>query len=171
LLVEHFNQKFSASYGNPPKRFELEAMDVMQSYTWPGNVRELRNTVERVVIMNRKARINASDLPPLGGDAPPVAVYRFNSFKEASEAHQREFIRRKLAEADNNVTRAAELMGMEARPACEESPGRATRAAALDGQLLRVPARRPATPHQSIARHTRPGRIQSRHEGFLRCGE
>jgi two-component system nitrogen regulation response regulator NtrX len=113
LLVEHFNQKFSTSYGHPPKRLELEAMDALQSYTWPGNVRELRNTVERVVIMNRKARINASDLPPLGGDAPPVAVYRFNSFREASEAHQREFIRRKLAEADGNVTRAAELMGMD----------------------------------------------------------
>jgi two-component system nitrogen regulation response regulator NtrX len=113
LLVEHFNQKFSTAYGNPLKRFELEAMDALQSYTWPGNVRELRNTVERVVIMNRKARINASDLPPLGGDAPPAAAYRFNSFREASEAHQREFIRRKLTEADNNVTRAAELMGMD----------------------------------------------------------
>ena len=116
LLVEHFNLKFSAAYGNPPKRFELEALDALQSYNWPGNVRELRNTVERVVIMNRKTRINAADLPPLGGgDAavPPAAVYRFNSFKEASEAHQREFIRRKLTEADHNVTRAAELMGMD----------------------------------------------------------
>jgi two-component system nitrogen regulation response regulator NtrX len=116
LLVEHFNLKFSAAYGNPSKRFELEALDALQCYSWPGNVRELRNTVERVVIMNRKTRINAADLPPLGsGDAavPPAAVYRFNSFREASEAHQREFIRRKLTEADHNVTRAAELMGMD----------------------------------------------------------
>jgi two-component system, NtrC family, nitrogen regulation response regulator NtrX len=113
LLVEHFNQKFSTAYGKPAKRFELEAMDALQSYTWPGNVRELRNTVERVVIMTGKSKVNANDLPPLGGEAPPVAVYRFNSFKEASEAHQREFIRRKLAEAEGNVTRAAELMGMD----------------------------------------------------------
>jgi two-component system nitrogen regulation response regulator NtrX len=63
--------------------------------------------------MTNKAKVNASDLPPLGGEEPPVAVYRFNSFKEASEAHQREFIRRKLAEAEGNVTRAAELMGMD----------------------------------------------------------
>ncbi|HEV2802740.1 MAG TPA: sigma-54 dependent transcriptional regulator [Pyrinomonadaceae bacterium] len=114
-LVDHFNTKFSTAYGNPPKRFELEALDALQSYAWPGNVRELRNTVERVVIMNRKTRINAADLPPLGGGdaAPPAATYRFNSFKEASEAHQREFIRRKLTEADHNVTRAAELMGMD----------------------------------------------------------
>jgi two-component system nitrogen regulation response regulator NtrX len=113
LLVEHFNQKFSTAYGKPAKRFELEAMDALQSYTWPGNVRELRNTVERVVIMTGKLKVNANDLPPLGGEAPPVAVYRFNSFKEASEAHQREFIRRKLSEAEGNVTRAAELMGLD----------------------------------------------------------
>jgi two-component system nitrogen regulation response regulator NtrX len=112
-LVEHFNQKFSAAYGNPVKRFELEAMDALQNYTWPGNVRELRNTVERVVIMHTKTKVNASDLPPLGGEPPPVPVHRFNSFREASEAHQREFIQGKLAEAEGNVTRAAELMGLD----------------------------------------------------------
>ncbi len=112
-LVEHFNQKFSTSYGKPPKRFELEALDALQGYTWPGNVRELRNTVERVCIMHSKTKVNASDLPPLGGETPPSTPFRFNSFKEASEAHQREFIRRKLLEAEGNVTRAAELMGMD----------------------------------------------------------
>ncbi|HKP71585.1 MAG TPA: helix-turn-helix domain-containing protein, partial [Pyrinomonadaceae bacterium] len=60
-----------------------------------------------------KTKVNLSDLPSLGGEAPPVTPFRFNSFKEASEAHQREFIRRKLAEAEGNVTRAAELMGMD----------------------------------------------------------
>ena len=113
LLVEHFNRKFSTNYAKPPKRFELEAMDALQNYTWPGNVRELRNTVERVVIMHGKMKVHACDLPHLGGEEPPATPFRFSSFKEASEAHQREFIRRKLAEADGNVTRAAELMGMD----------------------------------------------------------
>ena len=113
LLVEHFNQKFSAAYGKRPKKFELEAVDALQNYAWPGNVRELRNTIERVVIMHTKQRVLAPDLPPLGGEEPTPVSYRFNSFKEASEAHQREFIRRKLAEAEGNVTRAAELLGMD----------------------------------------------------------
>src|SRR3954464_8897838 len=39
LLVEHFNQRFSISYGKKPKRFEPDAMEVLQSCSWPGNVR------------------------------------------------------------------------------------------------------------------------------------
>jgi two-component system nitrogen regulation response regulator NtrX len=113
LLVEHFNQKFSTAYGQRPKRFEAEAMDALQSYSWPGNVRELKNTVERVVIMHAKTKVSASDLPPLGGEEPPAASFRFPSFKEATDAYHREFIQRKLAEAEGNVSRAAESMGID----------------------------------------------------------
>jgi len=113
LLVEHFNQKFSRAYNMRPKRFEAEALETLQSYSWPGNVRELRNTVERVVIMHAGGRVAAPDLPLLGQEEPPAALNRFSSFRDASEAHQRDFIKRKLAEADGNVSRAAELMGMD----------------------------------------------------------
>jgi two-component system nitrogen regulation response regulator NtrX len=113
LLVEHFNQKFSRSYNKRPKRFEPEAVEALRAYPWPGNVRELRNTVERVVIMHTGQRVTAADLPPLGGEEPPAAAPRFSSFRDASEAHQRDFIRARLAEAEGNVSRAAELMGMD----------------------------------------------------------
>ena len=113
LLVEHFNQKFSTAYGKRPKRFDAEAMDALQSYSWPGNIRELKNTVERVVIMHAKTKVSAADLPPLGGEEPPAASFRFPSFKEATDAYHREFIQRKLAEAEGNVSRAAELMGVD----------------------------------------------------------
>jgi two-component system, NtrC family, nitrogen regulation response regulator NtrX len=113
LLVEHFNQRFSVAYGKKAKRFEAEAMDAMQNYSWPGNVRELRNTIERVVIMHAKIKVNASDLPDLGGEEPPAASFRFPSFKSATDAYHREFIQRKLAEAEGNVSRAAELMGVD----------------------------------------------------------
>jgi two-component system nitrogen regulation response regulator NtrX len=113
LLVEHFNQKFSTTYGKKSKRFEPDALDALQSYSWPGNVRELRNTVERVVIMHSKIKVGATDLPLLGGEEPPAASFRFPSFKEATDAYHREFIQRKLAEAEGNVSRAAELMGVD----------------------------------------------------------
>ncbi len=112
-LVDHFNEKFSRAYGKSPKRFEADAVEALQNYTWAGNVRELRNTVERVCIMHAKQKVSASDLPPLGGDEPAPSPTKFSSFKEASEAHQRDFIRAKLSEAEGNVTRAAELMGID----------------------------------------------------------
>jgi two-component system nitrogen regulation response regulator NtrX len=112
-LVEYFNQKFSQAYGKRPKRFEPDAMDAMQNYSWPGNVRELKNTVERVVIMHAKGKVSAGDLPTLGGEEPPAASFRFPSFKEATDAYHREFIQKKLSEAEGNVSRAAELMGVD----------------------------------------------------------
>ncbi len=112
-LVEHFNRKFSLAYKKREKRFEPDAIEALQNYSWPGNVRELRNTIERVVIMHAHIKVGAADLPPLGGETPPAATFRFSTFRDASEAHQRDFIKRKLAEAEGNVSRAAELMEMD----------------------------------------------------------
>jgi two-component system nitrogen regulation response regulator NtrX len=113
LLVEHFNREFSLANKRLPKEFTAAALDRMQNYAWPGNVRELRNTVERVIIMRAGSRIEADDLPILSGEAPPASSYNFDSYREASETYEREYILRKLAEAEGNVTRTAELMGID----------------------------------------------------------
>jgi len=113
MLVQYFNQNFSQAYGKILKEFAAEAVEELQNYSWPGNVRELRNTIERVVIMNPGVRVAAGDLPPHGKDEAPVASFRFPSFKEATDAYHREFIQRKLDEAEGNVSRAAELMGVD----------------------------------------------------------
>jgi two-component system nitrogen regulation response regulator NtrX len=113
VLVEHFNRKFSVNYGKNPKTFTENAMQALCNYSWFGNVRELRNTIERIVIMNAKQKITADDLPFMSEDAAPASSFRFPSFKEATEAYQREFITRKLAEADGNVSKAAEMMGVD----------------------------------------------------------
>ena len=113
LLVDFFNQNFSQAYGKIPKQFEADAIEELQNYSWPGNVRELRNTIERVVIMNPGIKVLAADLPPHGKDEAPATSFRFPSFKEATDAYHREFIQRKLDEAEGNVSRAAELMGVD----------------------------------------------------------
>ena len=113
LLVQHFNQRFSQAYGKKPKDFAPAVIEDLQSYSWPGNVRELKNTIERVVIMHPAAKVNIADLPAHGKDEPPAASYRFPSFKDATDAYHREFIQKKLAEAEGNVSRAAELMGVD----------------------------------------------------------
>jgi two-component system nitrogen regulation response regulator NtrX len=114
LLVEHFNRRFSNSYGKRPKIFRQDAMDSLQDNLWLGNVRELKNTVERVVIMIDKQEISANDLPESGSvQESPSITFRFPSFKEATDAYQRQFILHKLAECDGNVSKAAEEMGVD----------------------------------------------------------
>jgi two-component system nitrogen regulation response regulator NtrX len=115
LLVAHFNRKFSANYNRTPKLFTDDALDRLGSYDWPGNVRELRNIVERVVIMTAREKITADDLPQLGSaDAQTLpAQYNFTSYRKSREAYEREYILRKLAEFEGNITRAAEAMGID----------------------------------------------------------
>ena len=114
LLIEHFNRKFSSDYGKKPKDFTSEAIAALQNYDWLGNVRELRNTVERIVIMIAKQKISADDLPELDTKKEtPAASFRFPSFKDANDAYQREFILHKLSEADGNVSKAADAMGVD----------------------------------------------------------
>src|SRR5262249_40204721 len=112
-LVEYFNREFSLANRKPPKDFKPSAIERMRNYTWPGNVRELRNTVERVIIMHTRNEIVADDLPILSPDPPPASSYNFESYREASETYEREYILRKLAETDGNISRTAELMGID----------------------------------------------------------
>jgi two-component system, NtrC family, nitrogen regulation response regulator NtrX len=113
-LVDHFNRRFSISYGKKVKIFSKDAIDALQNYAWLGNVRELRNTIERVVIMSDSENVDVVNLPKFNeiGDAP-ASSYRFQSFKDATDAYQREYIIHKLNEFDGNVTKAAESMGVD----------------------------------------------------------
>ena len=107
LLVDHFNRRYSADYGRDHKEFTDDAVDALNKHPWPGNVRELKNTVERVVIMSKKFKIAAADLPPFGSEnGLPSTSFRFPSFKDATDAYQREFIQHKLAEFGGSVSKA-----------------------------------------------------------------
>lgn len=113
-LVEHFNRRFSADYGKRPKNFDEAAIEKMTSHVWFGNVRELKNTIERVVIMHSAENVSADDLPDFGKTEAASAVsYRFPSFKDATDAYQREFITHKLSENGGNVAKTAESMGVD----------------------------------------------------------
>jgi two-component system nitrogen regulation response regulator NtrX len=114
LLTEHFNHKFSSAYGRTPKEFTRESIEALQNYAWLGNVRELKNTIERVVIMVEKQKIAAADLPRFNAsEEPPASSFRFPSFKDATDAYQREFILHKLGEFDGNISKAADAMGVD----------------------------------------------------------
>jgi len=115
LLADSFLTEFTTAYGRRPKELTPEAYAVLQEYHWPGNVRELRNLIERIVILNPQVRIDGRHIPVTvtrraGAERPPE---RFSSLQEVREAAEREYIQRKLEEANGNVTRTAEILGLE----------------------------------------------------------
>lgn len=50
-LIEHFASKIAEEQGTIIKKFDAEAIQLLQEYDWTGNIRELRNVVERLIIL------------------------------------------------------------------------------------------------------------------------
>jgi two-component system, NtrC family, nitrogen regulation response regulator NtrX len=116
LLARHFLKEFSVTYGRRPREITDEAIDVLMRYSWPGNVRELRNVIERIVIMNpTTVRFERKHLPPLvhrdGGRR--LSAADFSTLHEARAAYERDYILKKLDENHGNVSRTAEVLGLE----------------------------------------------------------
>ena len=118
LLVDHFVSDFAIEYARSAKTVEPGAMVRLKSYRWPGNVRELRNVIERVVIMAPGQVITEQDLSFLSGAsvsgptsddavAPAVPLYT------ARDQFEREYILRQLALQQGNISRTAEVLGVE----------------------------------------------------------
>ncbi len=114
-LAAYFLEEFARAYGRKPKELTPQALEALEAHHWPGNVRELRNLIERIVILNPQSRIDARHIPlqlsrKTAADRP---AERYGSLQEVREAAEREYIQKKLEEANGNVSRAAELLGLE----------------------------------------------------------
>jgi len=117
-LAEHFMADFAREYGRRVKRFDAGAISVLQHYGWPGNVRELRNVIERLMIMVPGDSISPVDLSFLDHAAmsrPEFAAVTAEhlTLHEARERFERDLILRTLAEQQGNMSRTAEVLGVE----------------------------------------------------------
>jgi two-component system nitrogen regulation response regulator NtrX len=116
LLADHFMAQMAAEYGRRPKRLAPEAIGRLQQYAWPGNVRELRNVIERLIIMVPGDTITAQDLAFLGHDdvrEPQRSADPSVPLAEARERFEREYILQALAAQNGNISRTAEVLGVE----------------------------------------------------------
>jgi two-component system nitrogen regulation response regulator NtrX len=116
VLAAHFMAVLAREYGRRPKAFEPEAIAALRQYSWPGNVRELRNLVERLMIMVPGDRIAAHDLSfldPGMWPAAPVGPPVIARLHDAREDFERQYILRALAAQKGNVSRTADLLGVE----------------------------------------------------------
>jgi len=117
LLVEHFILEFCTENHKEPKKVAREAMDLLTSYSWPGNVRELKNLVERMVIMTRGSIIEVKDVPePIRAQPkvqPEFPFLEFGLLKDARREFEKKFILKKLLENDENISKTAEVIGIE----------------------------------------------------------
>jgi len=116
LLTRHFLKEFASTYGRRPREITDDAIQALMRYSWPGNVREVRNVIERIVIMNPTTfRFERKHLPPLvyrDGGRRAVGT-EFSTLHQARDAYERDYILKKLDENHGNVSRTAEVLGLE----------------------------------------------------------
>jgi len=118
LLAEHFMAELSREYGRRPKTLDSSAVGALRRYVWPGNVRELRNVIERLMIMVSGDVIGPQHVSFLEGtrveQADPLSVNGHAlSLHDARERFERDYILRTLAMQQGNISRTADVLGVE----------------------------------------------------------
>lgn len=108
LLAHSFVQRFSAEQGRGAMSLRQDALEAIDKHRWPGNVRELENCIKRAVIMADGAQITAMDL----GFATPETELASLNLRQVREEAERNAIVRVLGRVDNNVVKAAEVLGV-----------------------------------------------------------
>ncbi|MFP4070632.1 MAG: sigma-54-dependent transcriptional regulator [Desulfovibrionales bacterium] len=122
FFLDEFIHSLCADNNFKPITFTEEAVRILKNYSWPGNVRELKNFVERMLIMYSGLQIDAGRIPPeyhAGKQSSPQGrigeelPLDMEDFKSARMAFEKRFLESKLNESMGNVTRLAEIIGLE----------------------------------------------------------
>jgi DNA-binding NtrC family response regulator len=107
LLAMAFLKRYNDRYGIDARLTE-SGLRSLEEYTWPGNVRQLQHMMERLVILAPGGRITE--------DAVDDAIRSSSPREQAGETladTEMEQIRKVLAAAGGNKSRAARILGIE----------------------------------------------------------
>jgi DNA-binding NtrC family response regulator len=107
LLAHYFLQRSNERYGQNTK-FTESGLRTFNDYTWPGNVRQLEHLIERLSILAPQGRIDQEAV----ADAIRAMQPRESGGESLAET-EAEQIRRVLAAAGGNKSRAAKILGIE----------------------------------------------------------
>ncbi len=107
-LARHFLQARSPRYGGHVVEFSPAAEKALLGHGWPGNVRELEHVVERALLLASGPAIREEDLV-----LRPAAGERAAAIDDMTlDDAERYLIVRALARAGNNVSEAAQRLGL-----------------------------------------------------------
>lgn len=112
MFTQYFMNKFN------PKgdmKIDKEAMDILCRYEWPGNVRQLENVIERMVIISNSKTIGRECIPDEilknVGESLGISEIEFDQDQKL-EAICRKYVQKTVERYDNNVKKAAEILGI-----------------------------------------------------------
>ncbi len=115
LFVEFFNTKMTKSV----EVIEEDVYEFLQASYWQGNVRELRNYIERAMLLKKDRILRLKDfldhtIPRLKGSGDTQILISVDYEKKVNMLHeiQKKLILHSLEITDNNISKAAEFLGI-----------------------------------------------------------
>jgi len=111
LLAKDFLNNFNQHNAKTLKGFTRDAIASMEAYSWPGNVRELENKVKRAVIMAEGNQVASDDLELQSAGGSSNGPENLN-LRHAREEADKQALQHALSLADNNVSKASEILGV-----------------------------------------------------------
>ena len=123
LLLEHYAALYVQKYNLPAKRLSAALIERLTNWAWPGNVRALRHAVERAIILSESDLLGPADFPlsdSKGADrqgsdskgSDPQAPQETSAEISRLDAVEKAAIVRALEKHNNNVSRAADALGL-----------------------------------------------------------
>jgi DNA-binding NtrC family response regulator len=121
LLADRFLAEASGRAGKQGAHFTEAALRVLASHRWPGNVRELQNAVQHAVALHPGPALGPETLPSglragAGRTAPREDLSGLphrEAKHRALESFERSYWSSLLSRAGGNLTKAAELAGID----------------------------------------------------------
>ncbi len=107
-LACYFFKKFSAGHSYQAKGFQIESLNLLNSYSWPGNVRELMNCIRSAIVTSENGLLTPEDL---GLDRREKSR-ALQTLDEGRADADRDLILASLHHTGNNLSRSAELLGI-----------------------------------------------------------
>ena len=112
-LAYHFIQHAEKGPTGKGVRFRSKVRQAMENYDWPGNGRELKYFTERLLFKADKALIEYSDLPSHIKTHSELSHHeKGTSLRDYLKKAEKIAILEALADADNNKTKAADILGI-----------------------------------------------------------
>lgn len=114
-LVSRLTSLLAIQHRLDVPRYNMAALEAMQTYSWPGNVRELRNVCERMLILFSGKTIHTENLPAeIRRTEARVESSGFTLPDSGIELEQLEvsMIQQALDKTRGNQSKAARLLGL-----------------------------------------------------------
>jgi two-component system NtrC family response regulator len=110
LLAHALIKRFAGEQKRSGLSLGEGALRAIEAHRWPGNIREMENCLKRAAIMADGSQITAEDLSLATSDAEPAEASL--DLRMVREEADHKAVIAALARANNNVLKAAELLGV-----------------------------------------------------------